>query len=136
MKRILIFLATVGIVLVSTTVRAEECKEAIPLTTPCEGLLVPAPEVMAALLCLDVDLPREKALHLKTKGLCEEDLKFWKEKYEAEKEYSEKLEIKLNTALTTASDSLETSWYEHPIFWFAGGAITAIGVAYAIKPVW
>tara|TARA_R110002096_G_scaffold29354_1_gene88334 strand:- start:124 stop:531 length:408 start_codon:yes stop_codon:yes gene_type:complete len=117
-----------------TPAHGEDCKEVVPVEAPCRGILLPPGEAMEALLCLEVDLPREKALQLKVKSLCAVDIVFWKEKFAAEKSYAEDLEIRLEAALDLATEANPVSWYKHPALWFVGGAATAIGIAYAIKP--
>jgi len=110
-----------------------ECSEAIPLTSPCSGVLLPTTAAAEALRCLKIDTPKLKLELQFEKDLCESREKRFTALLSAEQERGDKL-FALHKESIIAT---RLSWYEHPVFWFAVGFVvattTTVGITYAVN---
>jgi len=67
------------------------CVSAVPVDTPCQGLLVPADEARRALQCLGVDLPECQRLAELDRQQAAADLKAAEEREAAQRDRADKL---------------------------------------------
>lgn len=113
---------------------AQECKEPVAVTKPCEGVLLPPKAAESGLKCLKVEVPR---LTLELDYLKKERTSFGNYHeliLKAEKDRSAALQRQVEILLKKDTGQ---KWYEHPAFHFALGFVTAsavtIGITYAVN---
>lgn len=97
--------------LLATPAYAEQCTKAAPVTTPCEGIVLPQAWAMACAECKQVAVP-----------LCS-----------AQKD---QLAAQLRLArfdLDQARLATYRQWYEHPALWFTAGIFAAGGAVYLLR---
>ena len=114
-----------------------KCEEALVITKPCQGILLPEEDATEGLRCLEVDIPSIKLEHEKELALLNLDLKILNTELTLEKDQSNKFENLLKLTLSTEPEVIETSFLESPVLWgiigVAVGAGVSIGVFYAVK---
>lgn len=113
---------------------AQECKQPVAVTQPCEGVLLPPSAAESGLKCLRVEVPK---LTIELDYLKKERASFGTYHdliLKAEKDRSAALQRQVEILLKKDTGQ---KWYEHPAFHFALGFVTAsavtIGITYAVN---
>lgn len=129
-------IALVLLILFPLTATAEVCQDAIPVTKPCVGVLLPEDLAADGIQCLDVDLPKavlqRDAAVKESRILLEGCQKLYVLETARAKELSDMLKIAIKPV-----PIVEPSIFESKYFWastgFLLGAGAAIGMAFALN---
>ena len=117
-----------------STVHAEECTAAIPLTSPCSGILLPPSSAQEALRCLEVDLPRLSLELKREKDVCQIRLSAMNLRIEALQNHNNELGLLLESALENQEPvSFEWSSGLWAATGFVVGAALTVTLAFAVS---
>jgi len=100
------------------------CTEALPVTTPCEGLLLPHAEASRAAKCLHTRLP-EAAAQL---GECVAEGEVRAASCQKQLDSYSDFNTRLSGLLDKALEIPETSWWESGGFIYGAGVVTGMAV--------
>ena len=103
---------------------AQACPEAIEMSKPCVGLLIPMEEAALCLQCRDVQLPRANASLVKCQETADANFKYWSKLNRASEARATKLRAAYDEVL-----GLTVPTHREPWFGWLGGATLAGGVA-------
>lgn len=127
----LVFLPTVGYAQEASETPVE-CDKAIPLTSPCSGVLLPTEAASEGLKCLQIDIPRLKLELQFNKDLWETRENRYQLLLQAEQARGDKY-----FQLHQEAVVLSKPWYESPVLWFFTGFAVAtaatIGITHAVN---
>lgn len=137
MKKITALLL-VGLLFPVPAISANKCLNASPVTTPCEGVLLPTEwatqlgeykTVVVPQLTLDLDTCKKTAVIDTNQAVAI---------LATEKKYAARLEALLDKVTIVPSPKApDVPWYQSPIVFFVGGVVLgggiAVGASYAVK---
>jgi hypothetical protein len=111
----------------------EECKLAVPVTSPCTGVLLPSEAAANGIRCLKVDLPKLKLDLSFNQRLMTQEKAHFSALLELERNRNEQLSQQVNLLLKT---DRSPKWYNSPYLWAGVGLLVgagmAIGMAHAL----
>lgn len=122
-------LAILCVILISLPAGAEQCKKAYHITTPCDGVLVPAQDITLCQQCTDVDLPSTQLELSRTKSLWAIDKQHFAIDLAAEHTYTVKLETLIKSMTAPVATCPKPEWYETPMVVFTAGILVGGAVA-------
>lgn len=134
MKKIVSFLIALIFFIQCIAANADDCREPIAVTKPCDGVLLPPEAAAEGLKCLEVELPMLELAMDRENELCSARLDAAKLREQALMDYNKQLEVLLDTALTV--DPEVKPFWETNVFWaasgFLAGSLTAVAITFAL----
>ena len=131
------FVIVVGLLTPPLPPPPQQCTEALVVTTPCEGVLLPSSAAAEAIHALEIVIPELKLKMQFQEDTCNLKLESYEEILKIERADSDMKDFMLNKALEIGENGFDTSieekWWKHPVIWYAGGILTAVGIVYVVE---
>ena len=113
---------------------AENCREPIAMTQPCEGVLLPPAAAAEGLRCLEVDLPKLQLEFNREREICKIKLDAMELKFNIMLKHNKQLELLLRESLDVETGP--KAFWDSNVFWavagFFLGSLTTVGITFAV----